>query len=184
MLNKCELKQEHISSFQEPKTQISLNRRTQIPQRTLRNSCSCLEAFPISQNNSPALPSPLPPPTDLKIGAETSPLFFFFFLCAECLGGRAWTHCQALGLLVFLVSWWSWEFCHFTWAADTDPSVVFFTLIGKLKCLLQLGRGEIWQPHWIVVSASEGWLFPSQASQGRDAKPYSTRHCVTQNKVV
>lgn len=146
MLNKCELRQEHISSFQEPKAQISLNRRTQIPQRTLRNSCSCLEAFPISQNNSPALPSPLPLPTDLKIGAETSPLFFFFFCVPS-----AWE--AGHGLTAKL--WGSWS----SLSLDGVGSSVtlhglqiliplwFFSLIAKLKCSLQLGRGEIWQPH-------------------------------------
>lgn len=77
MLNKCELRQEHISSFQEPKAQVSLNKRAQMPQRTWCNSCNWLEAFSVSQNHVLALPSLLPLQAGLKVAAETSPLFFF-----------------------------------------------------------------------------------------------------------
>lgn len=120
------------------------------PQRIWCNSCSCLEAFPISQKNSLALPSPLPLLTRLKVAAETLPLwFFFFFSSAKCLGGRAWTHCQALGFLVSLVSWWSWS------------SV---TLHGP-QILIPLRFSSLWYGSWNVHYSLEEGRFGSHTEK-------------------
>lgn len=78
MLNKCELRQEHISSFQEPKRKKNqLKQNRQIILRTWCNSCKWLEDSLLSQNYALALPSPLPLQADPKLAAETSQLFFF-----------------------------------------------------------------------------------------------------------
>lgn len=171
MLNKCELRQEHISSFQEPKAQVSLNKRAQIPQRTRCNSCNRLEAFSVSQINALALPSLLPLQAGLKVAAETSPLFFFGVPSAREAGQGltpqprgSWSS-MSLSRVVVLPLYVSCK----TWSLG----FAFLSHWYGNKNIHYSLEEERFSNHWLMVSASERSAFPPQASQGREMQSHT-----------